>query len=258
MIIANKESNMELDCSPTVADIDGDNRPEIVFGFGSMNIIYSSRDTATNIENPDSGYYAIGNITAVSFNGSLPGKKDNKNNFVSIWPFTTSTPVTSSLLINDIDSDGILDMYGISSGGWIYAWKLDETQGRQAKVLWNGGYGNMQRTSVYADSLLPPEPDNDSSPIEIKVLYCYPNPVVNKNSVMLRYRLNRRPDNIEIILYDSNGDFIDSFSDISGNDSWNHYALNISDYPSGVYRAKLIVKEGAVRRVKFCKIAVVR
>lgn len=257
VILSNRESQGEIICSPSIADVDGDSMPEIVFGFGHIDVIYKSKDTSSNATKLDSGYYSAGNVMAIKTNGGLPVLEQEGVKVISAWPFTTSTPVVSSVLMDDIDADGALEIAGASQGGWIYAWNLVETQGKNPKVFWNGGHGNYRRTCEYADSLAPSK-QTEPQILSIQTFYCYPNPAVNKNQVTLRYKLSRSADKVNIKVYDSSGEAFAPQIAIDGHDSWNRYGLDISNYPSGVYRAKITAEYSGQRVVKFCKFAVIK
>ncbi len=257
VIIADKTVKMEINCSPTVANIDNDSNPEVLIGYGLEDTIYYYIDPQSGLDAIDTtkqSSYNYGNIMAIKYTGSMPGHTDSKNNFITTWPFSTSTPVISSVFADDIDNDNKLEIFGISKGGWLYSLPLNSS----GKVIWNGGKANTQRNCSYSDSLLPAKISQKSNESKINTLYCFPNPVISKNTVTIRYELSNNADKVSLTMYDPANELIGTIENLTKNNSWNRYVLDISKYSSGVYRAKLVVKKDNQRKVKFCKIAIIK
>ncbi len=236
--------------APSVADVDGNAKPDVVFGFGSRDTTYISRDTATNLVNIDSGYYSIGLISAADSRAGSIG--------IDPWPVSMALPSVSSILIDNLKEDSTLQMMALSSAGWCYAWDLSANAGNAASKVWNGGAGNLARNPVYDDSLMPAAPQTSTEAFGVSVFYCYPNPVVGTSVVSLRYQLSHAADAVELTLYDQNNHFLRTITGLTATESWNRYALSLQGYGSSVYRAKLVARRGGERKAKFCKIAVVR
>lgn len=259
--LSDGEGYGQIQCSPTLADVNGNGKPEAIFGVGFVEFMIDTIDTTSKdptLTIPDSGYYSSGQVLALTGTGGMPGYQDSKKNFKSLWPFSTATPVVSSMLITDADEDGTLEMIGVSSGGWVYAWNLDSTSGKSAKVYWNGGAADLQRTSAYPEALMPSAPAASSEPFDIAFMYTYPNPARQKNQITLRYRLTHSADRASVKLYNSAGDPVGFHESLTTSASWNRYALDVSRLPSGVYRAKLVVHRNGERKVRFCKFALIK
>ena len=254
-----------------LSDIDGDTRPEIIFG------------TPQNI-------YA--------FNEAL----NLENNFPIEVPnlFNKGQSFSSQILTADVDNDGILDIVSVlnevgvvvfnSKGNLISGFPLsfphvyyntstlfnhnnqliisgisyDRNQytaiqlgrGAISEYAWFTTGGNARRNNYLP--LLPKAGEIDSNGLlDQKKTFNWPNPV-KESITAIRYFPNRKC-NISIDIYDLAGDFITSFKDSDPliND-YNEIEWNVSSIESGVYFAVVKATAGSKTDSKIVKIMVIK
>jgi hypothetical protein len=125
----------EVSCSPTIADIDGDNMGEIIIGG-------------------DDGF-----VHAVDGDGgAVPG-----------WPapVTEGKTVFPAPLVQDLDGDGDLEIAVPDSGARFHIWDLDRVVDEYA-IFWPMFHANPQMTGLYAGpSGAPPTPVPSPSPTPV-------------------------------------------------------------------------------------------
>ena len=106
--------------TPTIADIDNDNLPEVIIGSG--------------------GYM----VRAWNYKGEQPEG----------WPKQTGGWIIASAAIGDFDGDQLFDIAITTRDGWLYAWKTPGIAG-QSILEWNGFNHDPHNTGNYETSPTP-------------------------------------------------------------------------------------------------------
>jgi len=106
--------------TPTIVDIDNDNKPEVLLGSG--------------------GYL----VHAWNYLGEEPPG----------WPKQTGGWIIASVGVGDFDGDGLFDVAVTTRDGWLFAWK---TEGKAGSSLfeWNGFNHDPHNTGNYETSPTP-------------------------------------------------------------------------------------------------------
>ncbi len=100
-------------CSPALADLDGDGKPEVIIG---------SND---------------GNVYAWQADGTLAAG----------WPRATGSPVQGSPAVADVDGDGRMEVFVACLAGSVYAWKCNTRS--HDRLAWPTFQHDAQRTGRY-------------------------------------------------------------------------------------------------------------
>ncbi len=108
-----------------LADLDGDRRPEIVFG-------------------------ASDRLRAVAFDGSRPPG----------YPKLTGDEVLGTPVVEDLDGDGLLELVAVTRTGVVFVWR---TRGTADGVAWNGHHHDLGATGNLAVRASAREPGEDTS-----------------------------------------------------------------------------------------------
>lgn len=95
-----------------LADLDGDRRPEIVFGESDR-------------------------LRAAAFDGSRPPG----------YPKLTGDEVIGTPVVEDLDGDGLLELVAVTRTGVLFVWR---TRGRAEGVAWNGHHHDLAATGNLA------------------------------------------------------------------------------------------------------------
>ena len=100
--------------SPAIGDIDGDGKPEVVFGS-------------------DDNYLYILDGT----NGNLK------------WKYQTGNDIESSPALGDVDRNGKIDIAVASGDGYLYLFEVNRPYG---EIVWSRWHGDAQGTGVYQNA----------------------------------------------------------------------------------------------------------
>ena len=219
-LIADRGKDIGLiESSPVLADINGDDLVDIIFGTPDREIM--------------------------AFDGK--GKK------IEDFPLSCGAEVNSSGIILDLDQDQNLELLAVALDGFVYAWDLSSTSNHN-KVIWSMyGYDN-QHTNSFPLSELPSSPTIGEL-LPRNLFYNYPNPA--KDETYIRYFLSHDAD-VEIKIYDLAGDLIFRTLQSGLGQTDNEYHWDCSKYASGVYVCRVEAKTISQKVVAFCKIALVK
>jgi M6 family metalloprotease-like protein len=271
-LIAKRVVNDASPLGPILGDPDADGLPELL--LSSPEGLYAYEATAVSTldfpitlrTSPESqtGWSASplylkykNNSTVVIYTGSdgILRTIDNKGNVPQPFPLTTAAEITTTPLIEDIDSDGDLELLALSTDGFLYAWDLDYRL-EDVKAGWTQfGGDNNNSFSYYEEN--PELPEQQKKLIPSKSAFCYPNPTEG-NSTNIRYSLSRAVQSMSIRIYDLAGDFVTSLQP-SGLIPGDHEVVwDLSEVQSGVYLARLEASDSSDNSTQIIKIAVVK
>ncbi len=187
-----------------VADLNGDNIAEVIFGTGD------------------------GRVYAYSINGKV----------LDGFPLTTGGRVRSTPAI--INSNGNFGLLVYSEDGYLYGYKTQWTYD-STKILWknflrnsnhsNDGSGSITRVT----SNLPCLPSDK--------VYNWPNPAYG-NSTNIRYFLNGDVTGISIKILDLSGELVTTLAGTTNKGLDNEVPWDISNVQSGIYIAVLELNGG--------------
>ncbi|MCJ7507312.1 MAG: T9SS type A sorting domain-containing protein, partial [candidate division Zixibacteria bacterium] len=219
-LIADRGKDIGLiESSPVLADVNGDDLVDIIFGTKDREIM--------------------------AFDGK--GKK------VEGFPLSCGAEVNSSGIILDLDQDQNLELLAVALDGFVYAWDLSSTSNSN-KVVWSMyGYDN-QHTNSFPLSELPSSPAIGEL-MPRNLVYNYPNPA--KDETYIRYFLSQDAD-VEIKIYDLAGDLVFRTVQSGFGQTDNEYHWDCSKYASGVYVCRVEAKTINQKVAAFCKIALVK
>ena len=268
------ENNMNFDLpemsAPALGDADGDGLPEILlnasglfgaFEYTGVPVSNFTKPYASLVLNPPSlasplwmkneaGQKAITFVAAPS---GLFNAYDVRARMFDGFPLTTSAEIVATPLFTDVDSDGDVDLFVISTDGFLYGWDLPLEAANSNSWSQYGGdqyktfalSGSSQRI-VSAAGLLP-----------AKKVFCYPNPTEN-NRTHIRYTLTKTADKLGVRIYDMAGEFVQELpaGQVTAGD--HEIVWNVANIESGVYLARVEAESGSENSVEFIKIAVVK
>ncbi len=207
----------DYDLTPILADVDGD---------GGQDVLVAGSE---------------GNVYAFRFDGSL----------VRGFPLAMASAGRGSLAVGDLDSDGKLELVGVSGNGYVHVWRLPESG---AKSDWPMYHHNATQTSFNSMKETPVIVEGDLMPAQS--VYNYPNPTEN-NATRIRYRLNASA-RVKISIYDVAGDLVTEMEGPGLAQTDNEVEWSVSNVQSGVYLARVEAEGESEKAVKMIKIAVVR
>ncbi len=187
-----------------VADINGDNIAEVIFGTGD------------------------GRIYAYSINGKVPDG----------FPLTTGGRVRSTPAI--INSSGNFGVLVYSEDGYLYGyktpWVYDST-----RILWKNFLRNSSHSNDGSGSII--TVPNNSPCLPSDKVYNWPNPAYGK-STNIRYFLNGDVTGINIKIMDLTGELVTTLSGTTNKGLDNEVPWDISNVQSGIYIAVLELNGG--------------
>lgn len=254
----------QITSPPSLADLNGDGRQEIIFSAGgkvyainSNGVLIDNFPARVNAEiksgisvcdvNADGNYDVIfvstdGDLYAYGVDG-----KTVDNYPVKVGPTNFSTPALANLN----DTLGIL-LSG--DDGYLYALKTNVTY-TSAKVLWKNYLKDQYLTNNNFITGSNAVVYNGKLPSDR--VYNWPNPVY-QGSTLIRYYLNGNASSVTIRIMDLSGELVTTLTGTTFSNADNEVAWNVSDVQSGIYYALVqAVVDGATEE-KIIKIAVVK
>lgn len=266
-----KTINIESPGSPSLADINSDGYPEIIFTGGHDRVyVYNHLEvlfdgfpvrlsqswssvmqmTETVIADVDADnkpdiFICLpdGGLACYNYHGDMLGG----------FPLATSTRITMVPLVNDIDGDGDIEVAAMDSAGFIAVWDI-ETSTDNINLPWpmaGGGIGHrcylspaFDKNILIAEGFLP----------EAEV-YNYPNPA--SDITYFRYYVDRQAD-VNVKIYDMSGELVDKLKSSTPRGGVNEVPWNCSEFASGVYFARLEASSPGVKKDVIVKVALVK
>ena len=268
------ENNMNFDLpemsAPALGDADGDGVPEILlnasglfqaFEYTGVPVSNFAKPYASPILNPVSLASPLWlkneagqkPITFVASPAGLLTAYDARARMLDGFPLTTSDDIVATPLFTDIDSDGDVDLFVISTDGFLYGWDLPlETANSNSWSQYGGdqyktfSLPGSSRRIVSASGLLP-----------AKKVFCYPNPTEN-NRTHIRYTLTKTAEKLGVRIYDIAGEFVQELpaGQVTAGD--HEIVWDVANIESGVYLARVEAESDSENSVEFIKIAVVK
>ncbi len=204
---------------PVLADIDGDQKPDIIVGLPS------------------------GSVYAFNYRGDRIGG----------FPLPSSFGIENACAAGDLDNDGDIDLVTIEGSGIASAWDISSAfVALNAPWSMSGGgpsYNNYLST-FYEKPVIAADPQLPENSV-----YNYPNPA--SNSTTIRYYLNSSSD-VSIDIYDFMGELVHSTNLRGLAHMDNEYVWNCSDIASGVYFCRVEADNGVEQEWRMIKIALVK
>jgi len=223
-------------------------------------------DTLNNLSSADSALvfgdslitpYILpgGFIDAINSSAKRPLKTIGTNQMYSNWPLTVGSAIGTSPLLNDFDSDGKINLIGISISGMVYRWKLDKDVIGDSLIWPQLGY-NGARQFAYLGAT-PTGTVTETAPISF---HSYPNPTNGNQFVFFKYKFSAPATNVRLDVYTFSGLHVLSKTGLSGSyPDWNELEpVSLATFGPGVYRCRLEADMKGKKQVQFWKMAVVK
>ncbi len=205
---------------PTIADLNGDNVQDIVFGTDN------------------------GNIYAFSGSGEI----------LDGFPLSCGgSPIYSINISPSADRQKMLLTAPVLFGN-IYSWEINTPSGEGA-IEWGTYRGNNLRTGYYNKSLQPVG-RQASGLMPENLVYNYPNPTKG-SSTTFRYYLSA-PAEVKIKIFDLAGEKVDELAGTGYPKTDNEVVWDLTGIQSGVYMAKVEAVSAGEKKSKIVKVAVVK
>jgi len=248
--------------APALGDINGDGYLEViladsanVFALNRNGIlidnfpikIHLSRQTQSSIILSDVSGDSLLDIVFGSPDGGVLAY-NGKGEKVAEFPFATGQRSYSTPLVFDINGDGRTELFIGSSDGWLYGW---ETDGYYRGDGWNRIYFNNDHQSVFPDSLLPVEFDEEGE-LAIEEFYIYPSPVRGGDEAFIRFLLSASAEDVVIRIYSLSGSLVTE-KRVTGLFGPNDIRIDreLSRQANGVYIATIEVENNIFDKFKF-------
>lgn len=204
-----------------IADLDGDNMPELMFDDNTGSAIYN-------------GYNHDGTI--------MEG-----------WPINvTGTSFFINPFVTDVDGDGLLNINGggydqTGDKSYIYMWENDVVYNEQKAVLPVLQY-NVRHTGVYGEKGNPSVSVKEHPEINRMEFSCFPNPCSRQTKL---YFDLIEEGNISLSVFDEKGVLISQIAPGKLNAGSHEIILNTSGFENGVYFLHLSdpLKTNMVQRI---------
>jgi len=154
------KTNSDVDISPAIGDIDGDGKPEIVFGSWDENLYALNGENGSLLWKfeTSSGIYispAIGDIdgdgkpeVVFSFVDNNLYILDGTNGDLK-WKYKTGSDIESSPALGDVDLNGKIDIAVASFDGYLYLFEVNRPYG---EIVWSRWHGDAQGMGVYQNA----------------------------------------------------------------------------------------------------------
>jgi len=209
----------EYRSSPVVADLTGDDIPDLVIGSPQYGLL--------------------------GFDG-----KNGKT--IQYFPLMTTSSLSAIPLIADIDGDGKLEIACGSDDGVFYVWKMPVSNFR---VIWNCAYHDPEHTGYIPQNEQPAQIGEANYIIDN--FFLYPNPA--DKEVNIRYRLGKDVSKVSIMVLDMSGQpIIKEFSGPVKAEMVNEYLLRLGTLAPGIYVVRLQVEKNEKKEIRFAKLAIIR
>ncbi len=245
-----------------VADIDGDNSPDIAVGDQVLSGVESDYVYAWDKYGENLPGFPIGPIWAVNSQiivADLDGDNllelmfdDNTGSgiyngynhdgtMMDGWPIEVEgTSFFINPMVLDANGDGILNLNGggfdsNNSKSWIYLWDAGVAFNDELAVLPVLQY-NVRHTGVYGETSNPVVAINDGKSINLISARCTPNP--SKNQANISLSLNKT-GNLSLAIFDLKGSLISQVNYGMVQSGKSKKQLNTSGLDSGLYFVKL-------------------
>ena len=203
---------------PIIADIDGDDLPEIF------------------LASTDNKLYAI------NYLGEKPAG----------FPLSISGSASAQLTIGTLQNDRFV-LVARTGDDYSYAWELPFNFDA-GRISWGGFLRNGEHNAIYSEEVVKPSLTEKLMPEN--TVYNYPNPAEG-NSTFIRYYLSKQA-NVSIRIYDMAGELVEQITGTGYPEIDNEVTWDISDVQSGVYLARIKAESENETNVVIIKIAVVK
>jgi hypothetical protein len=186
---------------------------------------------------------SLGRVFIINLKGEvLPG-----------FPTTSGGEVKVTSIADDLDEDGILEIYTLNTKGEMFAWQL-ETLINEESVWWNQS-SYQAENNQFVKKRLVQMPSAGSELMPGSTVFNYPNP--NEQSfTTIRYFLTADAD-VRIKIFDLAGDRVASFSGPGEGNIHNEKLWDLTDVASGVYLCRVEARSSTDTSVKIIKIMVI-
>ncbi len=207
--------------SIVVADLNGDGRPEIVFGTKG-GLIYAYTGATAQL---------------------LPG-----------FPLSIGGPLAGSPAVAYDAKTGSLYLAAIGLDGYLYSWTFKGNSPDQ--VVWGNLLGNNYHTNSAASPLVAQPPPATPTLMPASEVYNWPNPVTN-GMTKIRFYL-RDNARVSISIFSFAGDKVADIQTNGLGGTSNEVDWNVGGMQSGVYFARVQAVSSNETNVAIIKIAVVK
>ena len=206
---------------PLAADFDGDGRGEVV---------------ALN---------ASGIIAAMRSDGHAPPG----------WPLATGVGAGGTMVVADLNQDGMLDLVAPDHLGNLYAYTLATPISNLIATSWTMLGGDAERTSALTADRTPAAPAAVAGPLLPGSLKAFPNPA-RRHPVSFAYQLSE-PASVEFRILDTSGHEVAAFTR-AGRPSDNLEVWDPGSLPAGLYLARIEFKGRGAAHVERVPVGVIR
>ena len=266
-----KTINIESPGPPSLADINSDGYPEIIFTGGNDCVyVYNNLEVLFDgfpVRLPQSWSWAMQKVETVIADVDADNNPDilvclpdgglacynYHGDMLGGFPLPTSTRITMAPIVSDIDADGDIEVAAMDSAGFVSVWDL-ETSTDSINLPWpmaGGGIGHR--------CYLSPAFDKDISIAEGFLpeaeVYNYPNPATDMTC--FRYYVDRQAE-VNIKIFDMSGELVDELKGSSPRGGVNEVSWDCSEFASGVYFARLEASSPDIKKNVIVKVALIK
>jgi M6 family metalloprotease-like protein len=220
--IDTKSEVNETQSSPTVGDIDGDGRLEVLIG---------------TLDDRLFAYHAWNGKRAAGF------------------PLSRGNRIYSSPTLADIDKDGDIEVAIGADDNTLQIYDLPGPY-NPSNIPWGKLHRNLNHTRVVPLSETPTPKPFPISLLAPRPFYSYPNPVTGSN-MKVRYLLSRPADEVDIKIFNVAGDLVKEVRGKTG-DGILETEINTGGMASGVYIFRIEAIKGSEKSVQKKKFAIMR
>ncbi len=222
---------------PVVADIDNDNRQDIILAASNGNCYALGPDPLYGFPLP----IGSNGQSSILLNGSDLGDAGYKN---------IESNAYGSPLVYKKSTGGGLGYLG--GDGWFYSWNISYNS---SLAHWPMYAGHSSGINYFPEDRLV-DPVNFTDKFSESQFYCYPNPTVDGRTT-IRYFLGEAAE-ITLSFYDMIGDLVSSQNMTGLGGVANEYLWDGSFLPSGVYRCIIKADFSGDEIFSFIDIAIVK